>query len=65
MKCDPQNDETLSSEWCLHEIQMARRNSIPIIVVVDADQQTTRQVIDGCIEKGFGWLFDEQVIAYS
>jgi hypothetical protein len=49
----------------LHEIETARLHSIPIIVVVDADQQTPRQVIDTYAEKGFGWLFSEQVVTYS
>ena len=60
-----QNDETLSSSWVIHELETARHNSIPIIVVVDADQQTPRQIISITTGKGFGWLFDEQVVAYS
>ena len=38
----------------------ARRYGIPIIVLVDTDKQTSREVIDKYMELGFSWLFDEQ-----
>ena len=44
----------------MHEIDEARAYGIPIICVVDADKQLAREVIDGYMEKGFGWLFDSQ-----
>ena len=49
----------------MHEVETARLHSITIIPIVDSDQQTPRQVIDTYMAKGFGWLFDEQLIAYS
>ena len=39
----------------------ARRYGIPIIVLVDVDRQLAREVIDKYMEKGYSWLFDEQV----
>ena len=43
-----------------HEVDEARRYGIPIIVLVDTDKQTSREVIDKYMELGFSWLFDEQ-----
>ena len=43
-----------------HEVEEARRHGIPIIVLVDLDKQTSREVIDKYMELGFSWLFDEQ-----
>ena len=43
-----------------HEVDEARRHGIPIIVLVDTDKQTSREVIDKYMELGFSWLFDEQ-----
>ena len=43
-----------------HEVEEARRYGIPIIVLVDVDKQTSREVIDKYMELGFSWLFDEQ-----
>ena len=43
-----------------HEVDEARRYGIPIIVLVDVDKQTSREVIDKYMELGFSWLFDEQ-----
>ena len=43
-----------------HEVEEARRHGIPIIVLVDVDKQTSREVIDKYMESGFSWLFDEQ-----
>ena len=43
-----------------HEVEEARRYGIPIIVLVDTDKQTSREVIDKYMELGFSWLFDEQ-----
>ena len=43
-----------------HEVDEARRYSIPIIVLVDTDKQLAREVIDKYMELGFSWLFDEQ-----
>jgi hypothetical protein len=60
-----QNDETLSSTWVVHEIETAKVQSIPIIVVIDSDQQPPRQVIDAYQQKGFGWLFENQIVSYS
>jgi hypothetical protein len=65
MDCGLQNDETLSSTWCRHEIETARLHAIPIIVVIDSDQQLPRQVISAYQQKGFGWLFEEQIVSYS
>ena len=39
----------------------ARRYSIPIIVLVDTDKQLAREVIDKYMERGYSWLFAEQV----
>jgi hypothetical protein len=65
MNCGLQNDETLSSTWVVHEIETARLHAIPIIVVIDSDQQLPRQVIDAHMQKGFGWLFENQIVSYS
>ena len=35
-----QNDETMSSEWCQHEIQVARDLAIPIFCLLDIDRST-------------------------
>ena len=43
----------------------ARRHSIPLIVIVDTDKQLAREVIDKYMERGYNWLFAEQVINYS
>ena len=43
-----------------HEVDEARRYGIPIIVLVDTDKQTSREVIDKYMELGCSWLFDEQ-----
>ena len=46
--------QTLDSQWVVHEVDEARAYGIPIICVVDVDKQTQREVIDLCMEKGFG-----------
>ena len=38
----------------------ARRYGLPIIIIVDVDRQTAREVIDKYMEKGYSWIFDEQ-----
>ena len=47
-----------------HEVNEARRYGIPIIVVVDTDKQTSREVIDRYMEKGYSWLFDSQASCF-
>ena len=32
------DDETHLSQWCTHELQMAKASSVGIIVVIDADR---------------------------
>ena len=56
----PMYNRTMDSDWCRHEVESARDRAIPIIVVVDVDKQPARSVVDGYLERGFGWLFDEQ-----
>ena len=48
-----------------HEVDEARRYGIPIIVLVDVDKQTSREVIDKYMELGFSWLFDEQARSFN
>ena len=47
-----------------HEVDEARRYGIPIIVIVDTDKQTSREVIDHYMEKGYSWLFDSQASCF-
>ena len=53
----------MDSDWCRHEVESARDRAIPIIPIIDVDKQPARQVVDGYIQRGFGWLFDEQACA--
>ena len=59
------NDETLDSQWCKHEVECARSLKIPITCILDADKQILRTVVDGYMQKGYGFLFDEQVTYVS
>ena len=66
--CDPLlmfSLAALQSTWVVHECEHARKLSIPIISLVDADLQPARQVVDGYIAQGWNWLFDEQCLHYS
>jgi hypothetical protein len=55
----------MSSSWVVHEITIAKDHGIPIITIIDVDISMARQIIDQHIEKGYGHLFDNQVINYS
>jgi hypothetical protein len=46
-------------------VECAKRNNIPIVCVVDCDKQILRTVVDGYLESGDSFLFDEQVITVT
>jgi hypothetical protein len=56
------NDETMDSAWCRHEVECARDHSIPILCIIDTDRIILRTTVNELIEKGYGFLFDQQVI---
>ena len=59
------DDETTQSTWVVHELTIAQRNGIPIVVVIDTDHYKQRDLIDHYSAAGFGFLFEEQCIGYS
>jgi hypothetical protein len=46
-------------------VECASSGGIPIVCVVDCDKQTLRSIVDGYMEGGDSFLFDEQVIAVT
>ena len=50
---------------CVDIVTVARDSNIQIVCVVDTDKQPARSVVDGYMEKGMRWLFDEQTLSYS
>lgn len=59
------NDETIMSEWCMYEWEVANKLDIPIKVIIDMSSCVKREVVDVVKESKCAFLLQHQWLEYS